>query len=632
MTHFHPALEEAQRLLRSGDPAQAEQIYRQLVQTDPACLETRLALGLSLADRGANAEAAAAFQEVLRQQPEHADAHYFLGNALNALRRHGPAAEHFCEVLRLRPDHLEAQMNLGVSLAAQGRREDALAAFRRAADCHPTSAPAQHNLAVALGDVGRLDEALERFRQALRLRPDYAEAHGHLGNVLYRLGRRDEALAAFRQALVYQPEHADVLSDLGACLRELDRAAEGIPYLRQALRLRPRFPEAFNHLGLALTEAGRYGEAEGCFEEALRLYPRFVEAQSNLGNACKEQGRLAEALGHYDLALLLRPDDASAHWNRSLALLQQGDYERGWAEYEWRHKKHDAVRRVFPQPVWDGCTPLAGKTVLVWGEQGMGDVLQFCRYLALLAERGARVVLETMPRLVPLLATCRGAAQVLAEGEPLPPFDLHVPLLSLPHRFGTTLATVPAAVPYLAAEPALENKWRAYFQGIEECKVGLVWQGNRYHPWDKSRSAPLAAFAPLAEVDGVRLYSLQKGQGAAQLAAARFAVTELETPEDDRRGAFLDTAAAMTQLDLVVSTDTAAAHLAGALGVPVWVALSTRVDWRWVLDRDDSPWYAGLRLFRQPVPGDWRSVFEDMARALRRVFAGREPPAAVVIR
>jgi hypothetical protein len=232
-----------------------------------------------------------------------------------------------------------------------------------------------------------------------------------------------------------------------------------------------------------------------------------------------------------------------------------------------------------------------------------------------------------MPRLVPLLAGCAGAWRVVAEGEALPPFDLHVPLLSLPHRFGTTLATVPATVPYLTADSALMEKWRAYFQGVGEFKVGLVWQGNRYHPWDQVRSAPLREFAALAGVEGVRLFSLQKGPGAGQIAAARFPVTELDTVEDDRRGAFVDTAAAMTQLDLVISTDTAAAHLAGALGVPVWVALSSRVDWRWMLERDDSPWYPSMRLYRQATLGAWRPVFEEMAHTLQALVAVREHQA-----
>jgi hypothetical protein len=390
------------------------------------------------------------------------------------------------------------------------------------------------------------------------------------------------------------------------------------------VRLKPDFAEGHNNLGLALAERGDFAAAEGCYEQALRLHPRYAEAHTNLGSAFKEQGRLEEALACYELALALDPDAVSTRWNRSLAWLQLGNYAQGWPEYEWRWRRQGTPPRAFAQPRWDGA-PLQGRTILLHGEQGLGDMLQFVRYAPLVKERGGTVLLAAPPGLVSLLSSCPGVERVVPENEALPPFDAHLPLMSLPAVFGTTLATVPAAVPYLAAEPERLARWRERLAGVPGFKVGTAWQGNPRHQWDRHRSFPLAQLEPLAHVEGVTLVSLQKGPGSEQLALPgdRFPVLDLGPELDGGGAAFVDTAAVMCCLDLMVCCDTAVAHLAGALGVPVWVALAAVVDWRWLLGREDSPWYPTMRLFRQDRLGKWAPVFVRMAAALERLVAER---------
>jgi Flp pilus assembly protein TadD len=521
---------------------------------------------------------------------------------------------------------------LGIALAGQGKAEEALAIFRQATQARPDVAQAHHNLGVALAQGSKPTEAADSLRQAIRLQPGYAEAQYNLGAVLGTLGQRDEAIAAYREAVRLRPDYGEAYNNLGLALPEAGKPEEAVVLLRQAVRLRPQAAEGPNNLGLALAELGRFAEAEAAYHEALRLNPRYAEAHANLGNAYKEQGRTQEALACYGLALALAPDAASARYNRSLALLQAGDYERGWAEYEWRWKRPTMPPRHAHKPRWDG-KPLEGRTILLWCEQGLGDAIQFVRYAPLVKARGGSVVLECPPPLRPLFQACAGVDRLVAEGESLPDCDVQAPLLSLPGLLGTTLETVPAAVPYLAAEEARVEQWGRLLRQLPGFKVGIVWQGNPRFPWDRYRSFPLDCLAPpLAAVDGVRLVSLQKGPGVEQLnrLARRFDVAVL--PEElDAAGPFQDTAAVMKGLDLVVTCDTAAAHLAGALGVPAWVALAAVADWRWLQKRADTPWYPTLRLFGQKELGNWAGVFQEMAAALESLAATRAGGVPVTV-
>jgi tetratricopeptide (TPR) repeat protein len=536
------------------------------------------------------------------------------------------------------PRSAAACNNLGVCLGQSGRRTEAVTAFREALRLEPNFAQAHHNLGVALAQLGDSDRAVASFRQALRLRPDYPEAQYNLANTLGGMGRQAESVESYRQAIRCKPDYAEALCNLGLALcesgqpRELGDWAtlgEAVIILRQAARLRPDYVEAHNNLGLALAALGRFDEAVASYEQGLRLMPGHAQTHANLGSAFKEQGRLDEAAACYEQALRLDPESASAHWNLSLTWLQMGDYERGWREYEWRWRRKGSTMRPFRQPLWDG-SPLAGRTILLHSEQGLGDTIQFVRYAAVVQQRGGRVVLECPGLLLPLFARVPGVDQLVAEGTALPAFDVHAPLMSLPRLVGTTLATVPAEIPYLTADPRLVETWRRRLESIDGFKIGICWQGNPHHKWDRHRSIPLAQFASLAALPGVRLISIQKTHGTEQIAASRLPITNF-SDDLDRSGAFTDTAAIIRNLDLVITTDTAIAHLAGALGAPVWLLLSSIVDWRWMLKREDTPWYPTMRLFRQPTLGDWDGVFERLTSELRQLLANQKPSGTVTV-
>jgi hypothetical protein len=380
------------------------------------------------------------------------------------------------------------------------------------------------------------------------------------------------------------------------------------------LRRKPDFAEAIANLGVALAEQGRLDEAVDCYREALARRPTYAEASNNLGNTLIRLGRHAEAGPHYDDAVRHRPGWPAAHYNRAIAWLQLGDFARGWPEYEWRLKALKSAPPPPGIPAWDG-TPLDGRTILLDGEQGFGDMIHFTRYAPLVRARGGRVLVRCPWMLASLLATCPGVDDVVLAGPTLPPIDVFAPMMSLPRLLGTTLETIPAAIPYLRAEPRRAGAWREELGRTPSFKVGIAWQGDPAHLLDRHRSFPLSAFAAIAALPGVTLYSLQKFFGSEQLPALgdRFPVIDLSS----RLGDFMDTAAVMCNLDLVIAPDTAVAHLAGALGVTVWAGLSQRSEWRWLLERDDSPWYPTMRLFRQHVLDDWDTVFQRMRDELR---------------
>jgi tetratricopeptide (TPR) repeat protein len=561
-------------------------------------------------------------RQVVKAEPYHAEAWHLLATTWQALGNAKEACEGYKQALRLRPESADLHCGLGVALAESRRLEEAITHFRQAIQARPGHAPAHLNLGVALAQQGKPQEAIGSLEEALRKNPKYADAHYNLGNVLRDLRRKEEAVEHYRQAIALRPGHVGAYNNLGLTLTEMGKHAAAMVFLQQATRLDPKGKEAFNNLGLACAGLGDFQKAVECYEEALCLDAAYPEAHANLGSAYQEQGRLEEALACYEVALWLEPGRASAQYNRALSWLKAGNYEKGWPAYEWRWRRPTMPPRPFQQPRWDGSS-LEGKTILLWCEQGLGDTIQFVRYAKLVQERGGKVVLECPGSLVDLLATCPGVERAVAEGEALPEFDMQAPLMSLPGLVGTTLETVPAEVPYLSVEAKLVEWWGRRLGG-KDFKVGLVWQGNSRHPWDRWRSIPLGRFAPLAEVPGVKLVALQQGTGADQVGVVkeRFKVEELREGPGGGERSFADTAAVMRNLDLVVSVDSSPAHLAGALGVPVWVAVAAVSDWRWMVVREDTPWYPTMRLFRQESLGAWGEVFASMARELQGMAAG----------
>ena len=428
----------------------------------------------------------------------------------------------------------------------------------------------------------------------------------------HRAGNLAEAERLYHQILAVDPQNFNALHLLGVLAYQTGKHDVAVERIHQALGVYPEFHEAYNTLGAALRELGRLEEAEASYCQSLRLRPDYSEAHNNRGNILRFLARPEEAALSFQEAIRFNPANADAHKSLGMMWLLLGKFEQGWAEYEWRWRCSDFVIPNFPQPLWDGAA-LQGRTILLRAEQGLGDTLQFIRYAPLVKARGGTVLTVCPEALVRVLHGCPGIDQLIAMGSPLPPFDVHTPLLSLPRLFGTTLATVPASVPYLVADPQLEAQWQGALRAYPGFKIGIVWQGNPRHKSDRYRSCPLTQFEGLARLLGVRLISLQVGAGREQLAALgeRFPVIDLGGQFNP--ASLAEAAAVVKHLDLVIAVDTALAHLAGALAVPVWVPLPVAPDWRWLLEREDSPWYTTMRLFRQRQRGDWQEVFARVA-------------------
>lgn len=428
-----------------------------------------------------------------------------------------------------------------------------------------------------------------------------------LGRSLLDAGRMRSAALQFRKALGLEPELVDAGLGLGHCLHLLGEHAEALALYERLLETFPGSAALWNNRGTLLLDLGKFPEAAESFSRALVVDPLLHDARVALATCHQALGQVDQALATCEMVLANAPEHAEAHWNRGLLLLLKGEYREGWREYEWRWRKRGFTSPVrnFSQPMWRG-EPAAGKTILIHAEQGFGDTLQFCRYVPLVAQRGMRVILECHPPLAPLMEVLSGVSEVVPMGAPLPDFDLHLPLLSLPLMFDTTLANVPAIIPYLAAPDNRRPIFSDVFRENQGLRVGICWAGKGYP--DPRRSCPVELLAPLAEISGPEWYSLQVGwQGP------------LPFPMHDLTGRindFADTAALMARLDLVISIDSAVAHLAGALAVPTWTLLPHAPDWRWLLEREGSPWYPSMKLFRQSASGDWQGVVDRLVGVL----------------
>lgn len=511
----------------------------------------------------------------------------------------------------------DALCQAGVALWRGGEHEAAAGTLARAVAAAPHNVTARNHLGNALLELGRADAALEHLDAAVSARPDIAALHYNLGNALAKLGRPVEAEATFRTALRLDPAHAGAHNNLGNTLRTLGRVDEAVACYRHAIALRPDLAGARNNLGSALLALHLPEEAEAALREALVQLPDYAEACNNLGGALLALDRPEEARAQFARAVQLDPAQVQARFGEALALLSLGRYREGWAAYEsrWLDPRFREDERDYAMPVWrnDAGSSIAGRTVLLHAEQGLGDTIQFVRYAPLVRRLGARVVLEVQAPLVRLCADLADA--VIATGEDLPPYHSHCPLLSLPHAFRTDLPTIPAPVPYLRADPARLAAWQATLGPPRGLRVGLAISGSAEHPEDQLRSIPAALLQPLLESPGVEFHLVQKDVREADVAVLRNApdVRNHAGHLDD----FVDTAALLSTLDLLVSVDTSVAHLAGALGIPVWLLLQSNADFRWMRLRTDSPWYPTMHLFRQTTPRRWEPVVARLADALR---------------
>ncbi|MGO9271790.1 MAG: tetratricopeptide repeat protein [Terriglobia bacterium] len=504
--------------------------------------------------------------------------------------------------------------NRARSYLAGGKIQPAIDCLRRVVELRPESAQAHQHLGEAQERLGNLQAAASSYQCAVALKPDSPELHCHLARVLYQGGALQPAAELYQHALVLDPKRHEIYNDLGLVLTDLGNFGAALEVFRRSLRLNPRSAKTIAGLGHLFECKGDLISAADAYRDSIKLDPTLHAAYGDLGFVLYGLGELTEAADCFHRLRVLKPDSAEATANLGLIHLLQGDLSNGWAEFEYRWKVGVGDDRRFVQRRWKG-EPLGGECILLYAEQGFGDTLQFVRYVPLVAARGGRVVLEVQPQLCRLLSRTYGASQVIGRGETLPEFAWQCPLLSLPLAFATELTTIPARVPYVYSDPAQVEAWRQRLSGNTR-RIGLAWGGNPTHHRDRLRSIPLDLLVPLMNVAGTTFYSLQLGPGSEQVKQIPPDVRLIDLAGQLRD--FADTAAIVANLDLVISADSSVAHLAGAMGKPVWIMLNKGCDWRWFLEREDSPWYPTARLFRQTTPERWQEVVNRIEVELRQ--------------
>lgn len=650
------------------------------VRTAPGLITAWIALGQALKAAGQNPEAERAYLQAIRMDGANALAHLGLGELKLARNHPEDAAREFAQALKRQPDLAGALLGMGNTLALMGRDAEALDCYDQARALHPRLPEAEFAAGFVLARMGRSADAEIRYRRAIAARPDFAAAWMNLGSLLREQGRDLYAEAALRRAVELRPDLVSGWINLAALDRERNRPAACEQHLRRALELNPnqvetliawcqfavsqRDPaaawqwiaqaldidpdrnEAINMKGILLHNEGRFSEAIACFGRAETLGNR--PASSNRGNSLLDLGCMDEALRAHEAAVSRDPTHAGAAYNLALTQLRLGDWQNGWPRYEarWRFREVHRTPRLFTQPRWRG-QQLYGERILLHAEQGLGDTIQFCRYASLVAARGGLPILQVqspVERLLRSLAVVRsGCAQIALLGTATPAFDYECPLMSLPAVFGTTIETVPSPGAYLAADPeAAQQKLEALPSRYPGLRVGLAWAGNPRYKADRQRSMHLRTLLPLLTKVRVNWLSLQKGDAATQLSQPvseplndSADATDMQCGFNIQDGSSRDrdlaeTAALMATLDLVVTTDTSIAHLAGAMALPVWILLPHLADWRWMQQIETTPWYPTARLFRQPAPGDWHSVFDRVTAELKQFsIANPSDPSAL---
>jgi tetratricopeptide (TPR) repeat protein len=627
-----------------GQNDSAVEYLRRAIAQNPTAAQYQCNLGAALVTAGRIEEAIETYQRVLVLQPDLPEAYASLGIAQMRLGQFAGAVESLETAIKSKPNDFKILDSLGSALSQNGRQEDAVRILQRALALRSDFAPTHHTLGNALVRLDRFDEAIVEYRAALALRPDYAAVQCSLAGLLIDKGHADEAIELARRALALAPNSVAAWYNLGRALHKQNRFEESEAALRRALDFDPGFFLAHNGLGNALLGMKRYDEAIEAFNQMLKIEPSG-EGRYNLAGALWESGRCEEAIEEYKAAESMGFSDPRLHnnlgaihhqlgryekaegcfrralkvgdgfplarFNLGMIQLLEGDFKDGWIGYEsrWKAKSIPQPARYAELGMWDG-GDLRGKRILLDCEQGFGDSIQFARYIPLIAERGGQAILATQPELRRLLKTAPGVEKIVSPPEEIPMFDVQCPLLSLGNLFGTTVENIPAKVPYLFADQAAAESWGKRVPGDDRMKIGLCWSGSPKHLQDRVRSLSPEDLMPLGEVANTWFCSLQKG---AQSQPA-FPITDWTSELAD----FADTAALIANLDLVISCDTAVAHLAGALGKAVWLLLPFVPDWRWLLDRDDSPWYPTMRLFRQTKSGDWRSPIRKAIEAMRR--------------
>ena len=607
---------------QNGDFASAKVLYEEILNSSPDHVGALHLSGLIFIEENRADLAQGFLTRAITLAPDFAPLHSSYGVALSERGRFEEALTSYDKVIAIAPLDGEAFYNRGHALRSLGRFCEAVADYEQVLTLQPWNAQASSNQGDALQSLGQLEEALVCYAKAIGVEPDFAEAYSNRGWALHEMRRFDEALLSYNQAVAINPHLSAAWFNRGNTLKDVRRFADAAASYAQAIMIEPQNAQAWSNKGDALQSLGRFAEALHLYDRALAIRADYADGWSNRGVCLKALGRMQDAISSFDKAIGCTDDHHEAHWNKALTLLLMERFEEGWPLYEWRKRARDpAGRWICDQPAWLGKEDISNKTLLVHSEQGLGDTIQFSRYLRCLNDLGAKILFAPQKPLQVLMGTLDATFEIVDDDQTHVQFDYHVPLMSLPLAFQTDLSNSPRRTTYLGVEEARIESWKKII-GPDGFKIGICWQGNM-GDMDLGRSFPVRQFLPLGLIPGLRLISLQKGHGESQLmhVPAGMMVETLGADFDAGPDAFVDTAAVMKCCDLVITSDTAVAHLAGALGVKTWVALKQVPDWRWFLERDDSPWYPSMRLFRQGSPGDWDGVFASMKVALVEAMA-----------
>ncbi|HEY7987058.1 MAG TPA: tetratricopeptide repeat protein [Methylophilaceae bacterium] len=616
-TPIRPAGNEAQRLQQAiafhqtGQLAQAQSIYEDILRSQPTHVDCLQLLGVIASQKGDYQRAADLIGKAIEITPNNPAFYANRAIALRELKQLEAAVASYDKAVALQPDYADAYFNRGLALQELKHMEAAVASYDKVIALIPHSAEAYYNRGLALQELMQLQAAIASYDSVIALTPNSAGAYYNRGTALQTLKQFDDAATSYDQAIALQPDYADAYLNRAITLQELKRSEAALASYDQAIALQPSYAKAWFNRGITLKELGQPEVAVASYSQAIALQSNYVEAYSNRGLALQELGQTEAAIASYDQAIALHPDYAEAYWNKSLALLLNGDFAQGWELYEWRWQRESftSPRRNFLQPLWLGKEALQGKTILLHSEQGLGDAIQFCRYAKQVAALGARVILEIEKSLIGLLRQLEGVDELVERGMALPAFDFHCPLLSLPLAFKTDMESIPGNRPYLRSDPAKITYWANKLGPKVKKRVGIVWSGNILHKNDANRSLVLAELiAQLPQnIEYVSLQNDARDADKTTLAAnmhIRHFGSELAE--------FTDTAALCELMDVVISVDTSVAHLSGALGKPTWILLPQMPDWRWLLNGDGSLWYASAKLYRQKTASDWDSVLSNV--------------------
>jgi tetratricopeptide (TPR) repeat protein len=620
-------------------------------------ISSSLSLAIQHYNAGNFVESERICKNILSERPEQFDVLHLLGVISLEQGNFDAAINYFEKAIKLKETNPYAYFNLGNVYAKKGDVDQAILCYEKAVRLNPQFADAYHNLAFLLQKKGCFDEAIDNYKMSLKLNPELIDAYYNIGTILQDRKQLDEAEAYYKMALRHDPAYVDSYYNLAGIYRDKEQFDDAVKYYQRALQfntnlfdanlnlgvilgkkgdvdnaityyqkamqLNPNQIGIHNAIGSILREKGMLDEAIRHFRKELLIHPDNADAFCNMGNVLHEKRQMDEAISYYKKAMELNPEHIDAHWGFALTLLLQRDFPQGLREFEWRLKIHQLIlkRHVYSEPMWNG-SDISGKRILLISEQGIGDTIQFIRYVPLVAQRGAKIVVQCHKELTSLIRGMDNIEAVVSHDEHIEGFDTYCYLLSLPHIFNTIPETIPVRIPYVTADPVLRDKWKERFSDDDgKIRVGLVWSSNPKNTMlHYKKSFSLHTFSPLTNFNGVTFYSLQKGEAAAEVKNPPVGMKLVDYTEEISD--FSDTSALIENLDLVISVDTAVAHLAGAMGKRVWTLLPFVPDWRWMLDREDSPWYPTMRLFRQPSGGDWAAVIAQVRDELLKLLGG----------